>query len=84
MDIKAELGMTYKDVITQFEGVAIGRADYITGCSQVLLVPQGLTADGKRREGEWFDEQRLRGCLVPKVVIDNGRTPGCDIEAPKR
>lgn len=54
-----KLGQRGKDVITGFEGLVLGKAQYLTGCNQVLLMPQSLGPDGKRREGEWFDEQRV-------------------------
>jgi hypothetical protein len=53
------LGQTGRDVITGFEGVCLGKAQYLTGCNQVLLTPTSLAVDGKRRDGEWFDEQRV-------------------------
>ena len=46
------------DRITGFKGVITGRIDYISGCSQYLLVP-AVDKDGKKREGEWFDVQRI-------------------------
>lgn len=78
------LGMTAIDKITGFKGVAIGRADYISGCSQILLVPK-VDEKGERRTGEWFDIQRLEQEEGTDVVaLDNGSTPGCDIAAPQR
>lgn len=79
------LGQTGRDVITGFEGVCIGRAQYLTGCNQALLVPRRLTPDGKRIEGEWFDEQRIeRVDAVPIAFADAVTQPGPDKEAPKR
>lgn len=34
--------------------------------------------------GEWFDEQRLKVTRERELVLDNHRTPGPDLEAPKR
>lgn len=79
-----DFGVTAKDVITGFTGVVTGRTTYISGCTQVLLQP-AVGADGKRPDGEWFDEQRLSP--VPgreTIVLNNGNTPGADREAPKR
>ena len=78
-----KLGLTYKDKITGFRGVATGHVRYITGCNQVLLAPP--VDDGKARDPAWFDEQRCE--LVPDgpvVVLDNGDTPGFDAPAPRR
>ncbi len=62
-----KLGMKARDKITGFEGIIVGRAQYLTSCSQAVLVP---TVDGKglARAGEWFDEARLE-------IIGEGFTP---------
>lgn len=79
-----ELGKTYADKITGFSGVATGHVNYISGCNQVLLAPK-VDGDGKLRDSQWFDEQRLElQGTQPQVVLDNSRTPGPDREAPKR
>jgi len=53
-----ELGQQGKDRITGFVGIAIGRAEYLFGCTQFLLAPL-VDKEGKRRDGEWFDEGRV-------------------------
>ena len=53
------LGDKAKDRISGFEGIVIGKAEYLYGCRQVLVAPTKLTKDGKRPDGEWFDEERL-------------------------
>jgi hypothetical protein len=52
------LGVKVRDVITGFEGVTYGRCEYLTGCTQFCVLPP-VDKDGKKREAEWFDEQRL-------------------------
>lgn len=81
--MKTVLGMTMRDTITGFSGVVTGRAEYISGCAQALLVPK-VKDDGALPESHWFDEQRLELLLADQVVLKNGDTPGCDREAPKR
>ena len=78
------LGYTFKDKITGFTGVAIGHVEYLTGCNQTLLQPK--TNDGaKRPDAEWFDDQRIeQDEILARVTLNNGSTPGCDREAPKR
>lgn len=79
----ADLGKTYRDKITGFEGVATGYVQYITGCNQVLLAPKA--ADGAMKDSQWLDEQRLE--VVPAVqviTLNNGSNPGCDRAAPRR
>lgn len=77
------LGFTAKDVITGFSGVVTGYCAYISGCHQVLLVARA--EGGKEPVSAWYDAQRLKiDPDVPQIALDNGRTPGCDLAAPKR
>lgn len=80
-DATRELGCKCTDIVTGFEGVAIGKVFYATGCNQVLLTPT-VDKDGKRRDAEWFDEQRIR--ITGDKTIFNNVNPGCDLPAPKR
>lgn len=78
------LGQIYRDRITGFEGVATGRAEYITGCTQVLIAPPVKT-DGTFIDCLWFDEQRLELWSSDEPIrLDNGATPGPDKQAPIR
>jgi hypothetical protein len=81
MDI---LGHTVEDKITGFSGIATAYVTYLTGCNQVLVAPRQLP-DGKPQEACWFDVQRLMiDHATPKIVLENDKTPGCDIPAPVR
>lgn len=81
MDI---LGKTATDRITGFKGVVTGYCEYISGCNQALVVPP-VKADGTSVYPGWFDVQRLAiDESIPRVVLDNGDTPGCDMPAPVR
>lgn len=77
------LGGQYKDIITNFTGVATGFTEYISGCNQVLLVPP-VKDDGSYVDGMWFDVQRLERVEGTIVSLDNSKTPGFDKPAPKR
>lgn len=78
------LGMTYKDKITGFVGVATGFVQYISGCNQALIQPR-CGEDGSMLDSQWFDQQRLEPVTdAPLVTLDNGTTPGCDRAAPRR
>lgn len=50
-----ELGDTYRDKVTGFEGKVGGRSDFITGCAQALL---SALVHGKI-ESVWIDYPRL-------------------------
>lgn len=81
--MKTELGSKVQDIITGFSGVVTGRAEYISGCNQALVVP-AIRPDGALPDSQWFDEQRLSVVDESKIVLDNGNTPGCDKPAPRR
>ena len=53
------LGAKVKDRISGFEGIASAKIEYLTGCTQIGVMPEGLTADGKTKEWSYFDWQRL-------------------------
>lgn len=84
--MKINLGWTYKDKITGFQGIATGFVQYITGCNQVLLNPK-VDADGKLRDPNWFDEARLvEVSAEAPVELDKSAVaanPGPDKQAPK-
>ena len=77
------LGCKVKDKITGFTGIVIGHVTYISGCNQCLVVPP-VDKDGKRRDGEWFDEQRLEVLKAPVITLDNSKARGFDQPAPLR
>lgn len=51
-------GKKARDKVTGFTGVITGRADYMYGCSQLVLAP-AVDKDGKMADGHWFDEGRI-------------------------
>ena len=77
-------GHMVRDVITGFAGTVTGVVIYISGCNQALVVPM-VNNDGKIPDSIWFDVQRLS--IVDKytqIVLDNSKTPGCDMAPPIR
>lgn len=78
------LGSKVKDKITGFSGVVTGFVTYLSGFNQALVVPR-VGKDGAFKDGQWFDEQRLViNKKIAPIKLDNGKTPGADIAAPKR
>lgn len=84
------LGDKMRDAVTGFEGVAIGYVQYFSGCNQYLLTGR-IGSDGKKPEGEWFDEERLAVVeegdvrdLLPGRREHALRVVGGDREPPKR
>lgn len=54
-----ELGSLVKNRINGTVGMATGRAEYITGCNQVLVTAHKANKDGTVRDGVWTDEGLL-------------------------
>lgn len=71
-----------KDVITGFEGIITGHADYITGCDQFLVQPSAK--DGEWKEARWFDEKRLEvvDFDISSIKLKESKENGADISAP--
>lgn len=81
--ITPKLGQRGRDVITLFTGRVIGRSEYISGCTQLLLQPS-VDEKGAVPEARWIDEQRIDLDGHDIIVLNNATTPGCDIPAPIR
>lgn len=73
-----ELGLEGKDIATGYKGIIFGHTQYLTSCSQVLLVPAKLGKNGERLQGEWFDEQRVKVISNKPLILENHSTPGAD------
>lgn len=65
MAFKIELGSEVEDRITGFKGVVIGRTEWFYGCIAYTVAPKGLTKEGKRKDSDSFDEDRL---IVTKAM----------------
>jgi hypothetical protein len=64
------LGAKYKDLVTGFEGVAVGHLRYLNGCEQVCI-KAGVGTDGKMPEPEWIDVGQVE--LIGEGVSHLGR-----------
>lgn len=65
------LGQRVRDIVTGFEGIAIGRVEYINGCHQYLVKPQCVAKDDepmKQPEGWYIDDQSLE--LMDEGILD--------------
>jgi hypothetical protein len=75
-----KLGLKAKDKITGFEGILIGRCEYLYGCDQYGIAPEAK--DGKVNESHWFDEGRVQvignGVLPEEVIVDKPGGPNRD------
>lgn len=78
-----QLGSKVKEKITGFTGIVTGYVQYLSGCNQALVIPK-VREDGSYVDGQWFDEQRLERVDDSIITLENGKTPGPDMPAPKR
>lgn len=67
-----ELGVTVRDKLTGFEGVAVGRHSYLTGCDRYTVQPSVLK-DGVPQAAQPFDELQLT--VVPGKEVLNFNAP---------
>ena len=74
------LGKIGRDKVTGFEGVIIGKCEYLTGCNQYGLVPRAI--EGKLGDTAWFDEGRIEiigdGISVVSVAAQKKGGPNRD------
>ena len=70
-----------RDTLTGFTGVVIGRAEHLTGCNQVFLLPES-EKDNEIKDGVWFDIERVEK-LEDQAVALSARRTGADIPAPR-
>lgn len=53
------LGTEVQHTITGFKGIVTARCEYINGCIQFCVQPQGLDKDGKMFESLYIDDRTL-------------------------
>lgn len=85
MSAQEILGHKVRDVISGFEGNAVGHVIYISGCNQVLVSPMYDKKEKKWPKSDWIDDQRLE--IIPgskQIRLDNSKTPGHDVAPPVR
>jgi hypothetical protein len=63
-----KLGSAVKDLITGATGIAVGRCDWLYGCSRVAVESTVPGKDGKPADCQWYDEQRVE-------VTEEGKHP---------
>lgn len=77
------LGKKAIDKITGFEGIIIGKCEYLYGCNQYGITP--MAKDGKIEETRWFDEGRVDvvGEGYSPESVKGDKNGGSDSDAPK-
>lgn len=74
-----KIGVMVQDKLTGFAGRCTGRAEYITGCNQYLVLPT-KPKDGGWYQAVWLDEHRLEVTDSNAMVLQ----PEEQAEQPKR
>lgn len=77
------LGKKVKDCVTGFEGIVTGKAEYLTGCEQYLVVPQTRNRDGELNDSKWFDVDRLQ-IIGEGITLPQKTSNGPDMPAPMK
>ncbi len=78
-----QLGDQVIDEISGLKGVAIGRCEYLYGCTQIGVQPK-VDKDGSVPSSVWIDEQRVK--FVSRPAVPNNPTKaeaGGSYPAPK-
>lgn len=69
-----EFGDKVKDIVTEFEGIAIGINIWMTGCKQIAVQPSVIKDDGSLSSATWFDESRLEIVAKKYKTFQNQNT----------
>ena len=81
---KIQLGDKVKDTVTGFTGIAVGRTEWIAGCSRITIQPE--CKKGKEmdlEDNQTFDEPLLKIIRKKKVEKKSPKTGG-PIDSPKK
>lgn len=70
---KFDLGLELKDTITGFQGVAMARTEYLTGCNHYGLQSRDQRKDGQPIDWVYFNESRLT--VVDQVADKSDGAP---------
>ena len=80
--MEVRLGQMGRDKITGYEGIVMAKSQYLTGCDMILLAPVTLDKEGKRKEGEWFDDVRVEP--IGTSVLELRKPTAAPVEKPGR
>jgi hypothetical protein len=76
------LGTKLRDKVTDLEGTAIARIEYLNGCVQYSIKPK-IGKDGKVNDGEWVDSQQIEVLTDKPVNVKSSNTGGASSIAPR-
>lgn len=70
-----QLGDEVKDAVSGFQGIAVGRHEYLQGCTRITVQPP-VGRDKKLPEAQTFDEPQLEIIKAEKVASGRKDTGG--------
>ncbi|MCK9567416.1 hypothetical protein M0R72_00535 [Candidatus Pacearchaeota archaeon] len=59
MGREVKLGVLCRDIVTGFEGIAVAKTDWLSGCIRFTLQPQTMTKEGAPKDAQAFDVEQL-------------------------
>lgn len=68
---EVQLGDRVRDMVTKFEGIAIGVTTWLNGCRRITIQPETLDKEGKIRDAQTFDEPQLEVTKPGKVQVNS-------------
>lgn len=76
-EFKFDVGQEVKDKVSGYQGIIMGRSQYLTGCNRYSIQNRKLTKEGKPADWQTFDEDVLIfvGPGVCKKEV-RGKKPG--------
>ena len=60
-----KLGVLCRDIVTGFDGIAVAKTEWLSGCIRFTLQPQDMTKEGALKDSQAFDVEQL-------VVVGKG------------
>lgn len=84
MSKKIKLGSKVKDKVTEYEGVATGHCEYLTGCDTYLVAHKVNPKTGGKVDGVWFDVNRLEVLQEDYVKLETEEDQGAMETSPER
>jgi len=70
-----KLGQKVIDPVTDYQGIAFGRAVYLNGCSRICVASKHKEGE-KYKSGVWFDEPQLKIVQERRKVAEGKKWTG--------
>jgi len=78
-----ELGDKVRGIVTGFQGIAVGRTEWLNGCVRWMVQSDTLDKDGKPLDPFHFDAEQLK-LIKAKTVAFTPSDRGGPIPTPQR